>query len=92
MDAQITKWRDEREYDRIISIITARIQSSFGKHGGDSKAVYEDIIEGLSIGIMAQHIIGDVFSVYSLAIQLAHVYHLFSDRNQIRESFEVIYE
>lgn len=92
MDAQISKWRDEREYDRIISIITARLQSGFTKHSGDSKAVYEEIIEGLSVGIMAQHIIGDVFSVYSLAIQLAHVYHLFSSRNTIREQFEVIYE
>lgn len=92
MDRVITKWRDEREYDRIIAQINERILHGFVKHKERSNDVYEEIMEGLAIGILASHTIGDAFSVYSLAIQLAHVYHLFSDRNSLRSMFEVIYE
>lgn len=92
MDRVIAKWRDEREYDRIIAQVNERILHGFVKHKGTQNNVYEEILEGLAVGILAQHTIGDTFSVYSLAIQLAHVYHLFNDRNSIIPTFEVIYE
>lgn len=92
MDLVITKWRDEREYDRIIAQINERILHGFVKHEGTSNKVYEDIMEGLSVAIVIFHNKGDNNSVKTLAIQLAHVYHLFNDRNSIIPTFEVIYE